>query len=149
MTSTEFVYTTYIKSTPEKVWQAITTPEFTRQYWDQQLVSDWKTGSEWKMLRNNDQSVNVVGKVIESKPPNRLTLSWAEIDKPSDESHVIFEIETVEDFVRLNVIHSKLSPYMGGRVSQGWPRVLASLKSILETGESLTGNMSPCGSNAA
>lgn len=140
----DFVYTTYIKSTPEKVWHAITTPEFTRQYWGQQLVSDWKTGSEWRMLRDSDSSLNVIGKVLESMPPNHLVLSWAEADKLTDESQVVFEIETVEDFVRLNVTHSQLSSYMSGRISQGWPRVLASLKSILETGKALSTNMGAC-----
>lgn len=149
MTNPDFVYTTYIQSTQEKVWQAITTPEFTRQYWGQELVSDWKVGAEWRMLRNSDQSVNVIGKVLESTPPNRLVLSWAEAEQLSDESQVVFEIETIEDSVRLIVTHSKLSAYMAGRISQGWPYVLSSLKSILETGKALSGKTGPCKSNAA
>jgi uncharacterized protein YndB with AHSA1/START domain len=149
MTNPDFIYTTYINSTPEKVWQAITTPEFTRQYWGHELVSDWKAGAEWRMLRNSDHSMNVIGKVLESTPPNRLVLSWAEAEKLSDESQVVFEIETLEDFVRLSITHSKLSAYMAGRISQGWPRVLSSLKSLLETGKALSAKTGSCNSNAA
>ncbi len=149
MTSPDFIYTTYINSTPEKVWQAITSPEFTRQYWGQQLVSDWKIGAEWRMLRNSDQSVNVIGKVLESTPPNRLVLSWAEAERLSDESQVVFEIETIENFVRLSVTHSKLSAYMAGHISQGWPRVLSNLKSMLETGKALSAKTGPCNWKAA
>ena len=99
MTKPDFVYTTYIKSTPEKVWQAIITPEFTRQYWGFPLISDWKKGSKWEMRRVSDDGVNVIGKVIENSPNKRLVLSWAEPDKISDESQVAFEIEVVGDLV--------------------------------------------------
>ena len=135
MTKPDFVYTTYIKSTPEKVWQAIITPEFTRQYWGFPLISDWKKGSKWEMRRVSDDGVNVIGKVIENSPNKRLVLSWAEPDKISDESQVAFEIEVVGDLVRLDVIHSKLSDYMAGRISKGWPLVLSSMKSFLESGK--------------
>ena len=149
MTKPDFVYTTYIKATPEKVWQAITTPEFTRQYAGHQYVSDWSEGSKWEMQRNSDQSVNVVGRVIESVPPKRLVLSWTEADKLSDESQVAFEIEMSDEMVRLVVTHSKLSDYMAGRISFGWPIVLSGLKTLLETGQSLSEKWGRCSSKAA
>ena len=130
----EFHYTNYIRSTPDKVWQAITSAEFTAQYWGQRLVSDWKTGSKWEMFRNSDGSLNVIGKVIESVPPQRLVLSWAEQDKLADESLVEFVIEQADALVRLTVHHTKLSDYMAGRISYGWPWVLSGLKSHLEVG---------------
>ena len=87
------------------------------------------------MRRVSDDGVNVIGKVIENSPNKRLVLSWAEPDKISDESQVAFEIEVVGDLVRLDVIHSKLSDYMAGRISKGWPLVLSSMKSFLESGK--------------
>lgn len=148
MNNPDFVYTTYIKSTPEKVWQAITNPEFTRQYAGHQYVSDWKKDSKWEMKRNSDQSVNVIGKVIESTPPHRLLLSWTEAAVPSDESHVLFEIDMSDEMVRLVVTHSKLSDYMAGRISHGWPIVLSGLKTLLETGHALSEKWGGCKSAA-
>jgi uncharacterized protein YndB with AHSA1/START domain len=133
--SKEFVYTTYIKTTPEKVWQAITTPEFTRQYWSNENISDWKQGSEWRHVDPKSKQAFVVGKVLESNPPTRLVTSWADPENPADESQVSYEITAVEDLVRLDVVHSKLSADMGGKVSKGWPLVLSSMKSFLETGK--------------
>ena len=72
-TDIEFVYTTYIKATPEKVWQAITNPEFARQYWTNQNISDWKKGSEWKHTTADGKEIKIVGKVLESDPPKRST----------------------------------------------------------------------------
>ena len=130
----EFHYTIYIKSTRDQVWRALTTPEFTAQYWGQSLGSDWKQGSKWEMIRNSDKSLNVVGTVVESIPSERLALSWAEIAKPDDESLVLFEIEQADQLVRLKITHTKLSDYMAGRISYGWPWVLSGLKSFVESG---------------
>jgi uncharacterized protein YndB with AHSA1/START domain len=139
MNNTEFVYTTYIKTTPEKLWKAITTPEFTRQYWADGIVSDWKKGSTWKHAAG---AYIMGGEVLESDPPRRLVITWAE---PGDgtniarHSRVAFEIEAIGDMVRLNVVHNDLLPgsVMAGKISVGWPRVLSSLKSLLETGAAL------------
>ena len=145
MNKPELVYVTYIRSTPQKVWDAITQPEFTRQYWGGNAnVSDWKTGSEWKHVNKSNETW-VTGKVVESIPPTRLVLSWADPDSLNDVSRVTFEMEPMEDEVRLTVTHDdfKFGSEMAGKVSKGWPHVLSSLKSFLETG---TGLKIGCGS---
>lgn len=141
MTSTEFVYTTFIQSTVQKVWNAITNAEFTRQYWGCELISDWNKGSKWHSVRNTDGATNMVGEVLESSPPNRLSYTWhfPDANAESDKSRVTFELETFEDMVKLTVTHDKLErgSDMATRISQGWPMVLSSLKSFLETGKAL------------
>jgi len=139
MTNADFVYTTYIKTTPEKVWTAITNPEFARQYWGHENISDWKKGSEWKHANGKDGEVRVIGKVLESDPPKRLVLTWADPADKADDSRVTFEIDPVGDMVRLNVVHGnfKTGSTMAGKVSMGWPLVLSSMKSFLETGKAI------------
>ena len=131
----EFVYTTYIRTTPEKVWQAITAPEFARQYWVNENISDWKKGSEWKHVAGKE--IKIGGKIVESNPPKRLVMTWASPSNPSDESQVAIDISMVEGLVRLDVVHTKLSDEMGRGVSVGWPLVLSSMKSFLETGKGI------------
>jgi uncharacterized protein YndB with AHSA1/START domain len=130
----DFVYVSYIKSTPQKVWAAITNPEFSRQYWRYELHSSWKKGAQWNMLNPAEQKTTVVGEILETAPPHRLVMSWAAPDAPDILSRVTFEIESMGDTTRLLVTHSELDPAMGAKVSQGWPRVLCGLKSFLETG---------------
>lgn len=136
--SNDLIYTTYIQTSPEKVWAAITNPEFTRQYWEHDNVSDWKVGSKWEHV-SKEGEIRIVGKVIESMPHRRLVLTWANPVNPSDESRVTFEIEAIEDMVRLNVIHDnfKADSTMAGHVANGWPLVLSSMKSFIETGKGL------------
>lgn len=154
MTKPDFIYTTYIKSTPQKVWDAITNPEFTRQYWKHENVSDWKKGSEWKHLDRQANHAKIIGKVLESSPPKRLVITWAEPDNKADDSKVTFEIEATGDMVRLVVIHGdfKADSTLPGRISMGWPLVLSNLKSFLETGKTMDiwawKNMD-CGKSAA
>ncbi len=138
--SAEFVYTTYIKSTAEKVWRAITTPEFTRQYWGKEMRSDWKQGSSWEMAAlEGGKPANVIGKVLESAPPKKLVLSWIDPQNERDTSRVKFEIEAKGEVVKLNIVHDNFSAgsTMLGKISGGWPLVLSSMKSFLETGEPL------------
>ncbi len=141
MNQPDFVYATYIRSTPEKVWAAITVPEFTRQYWGHENVSDWKQGSKWQHVRGDaERTVDIVGVVVESKPPTRLVTSWArpsDPDNPARTSRVTYEIEQIEDLVRLTVTHSdfKADEAMAKSVAGGWPFVLSSLKAFLETGK--------------
>lgn len=141
MKKPQLVYTTYIRSTPKKVWDAITQPKFTRQYWGGLAnVSDWKKGSTWDMATEGVKpEIYTTGKVLESTPPKRLVLSWIDPENLKDTSRVTYEIETVKDSVCLTVTHDqfKAGSTMPGRVNGGWPRVLSSLKSFLETGRGL------------
>jgi uncharacterized protein YndB with AHSA1/START domain len=133
------VYTTFIRSTPKKTWAAITKPEFARQYLAGiGNVSDWKKGSKWEHVAKGDE-VWITGEVVESVPAKRLVLTWADPDNLKDVSRVPFEIEKVEDQVCPTVTHDnfKAGSKMAGKVSWGWPRVLSSMKSFLETGKGL------------
>jgi uncharacterized protein YndB with AHSA1/START domain len=140
MTKTKFVYVTYIASTPEKVFQAITEPAVTRQYWGMENVSDWKTGSPWRHI--DGKTVRMVGEVIEHAPPRRLVISWAWPQEASDRTkrtRVAFDLERIDAMVKLTVTHDELEPGsdMERGITEGWPRVLSSLKSFLETGKAL------------
>ena len=141
--TTSFVYVTYIRSTPVKVFAAITKPEIARRYWGHENVSDWNPGSKWEHVRANDErTVQVVGKVIEVSPPRRLVITWANASQASDpasHSRVTFAIEDYDNMVRLTVTHDELEAgsEMAKGISKGWPIVLSSLKSFLETGSAI------------
>ena len=139
MEKTKLVYTTYIRTTPKKVWAAIIKPKFTRQYWGGgRNVSDWKPGSTWEG-RSPGNDVWITGKILKSNPPKSLVVSWAAPTNLADKSRVTFEIEAVGDMTCLTVTHDnfKAGSAMVKNVSGGWPRVLSSLKSFLETGTGL------------
>lgn len=141
MNKPELVYVTYIRSTPQKTWDAITQPEFARQYWGGNAnLSDWKEGSGWRHV-NPANETWVQGEVVESVPPKRLVLTWADPDDLKDVSRVTYEIEPQDGIVRLTVTHDRFhaDSEMAGKVSKGWPHVLSSLKSFLETGTGLDG----------
>jgi uncharacterized protein YndB with AHSA1/START domain len=139
MTEATFVYVTYIATTPEKVFEALTEGPITRQYWGLENVSDWKPGSAWKHQAPDGSGTRIVGKVLESKPPSRLVLTWAAPDDAGKPSRVSFAIERVDKMVRLTVTHEELEAGSGmdRGIREGWPRVLSSLKSFLETGKPL------------
>jgi uncharacterized protein YndB with AHSA1/START domain len=141
MTKPSYVYVTYIHATPEKIWNAITDREISRQYWHAN-VSDWKPGSRWEhQNRDGSNDVFIAGRVIESEPPRRLIISWAnpsDIADPKKVSRVTFVIEPLQDGVaRLTVTHEELEAGsdMEKGITRGWPIVLSSLKSWLETGK--------------
>jgi uncharacterized protein YndB with AHSA1/START domain len=143
MAKSTFVYAIYIAAAPETVWKALLDGEFTRQYWGHENVSDWQPGSPWTHVRaDGSRTVALLGEVLESHPPHRLVITWAE---PRDRnarvrhSRVTFDIEQVADMVRLTVTHDDLESGsdMERGIKQGWPRVLSSLKSLLETGRPL------------
>ena len=139
MQKPKLVYETFIRTTPKKLWAAITKPEFTRQYWAGLAnVSDWKKGSKWEHTTRENE-VWITGKVLECVPSKRVVLSWADPDDLADKSRVTFEIEPMKDLVCLTVTHGnfKAGSTMAGKVSSGWPRVLSSMKSFLETGKGL------------
>ncbi|TCT02237.1 SRPBCC family protein [Aquabacter spiritensis] len=141
--TTKFVYVTYILSTPEKVFEAITKPDVARRYWGHENVSDWTPGSQWAHIRANDaRTVELVGEVVEIAPPTRLVLTWANASQaadPASYSRVTFEIVEYDAMVRLTVTHDELEAGSGmaNGISKGWPAVLSSLKSFLETGRGL------------
>ncbi|MFW0777035.1 MAG: SRPBCC family protein [Rickettsiales bacterium] len=142
MSKTELIYTTYIKTTPKKLWEAITNPEFARQYWGGMVnVSDWKQGSKWEHQdTNNHNEVKLVGEVKEIKPHTRLVLSWSAPDNIENASQVSYDIIALENgVVRLDVIHSDLEigSHMHGGVSKGWPLVLSNMKTYLESGNTM------------
>jgi uncharacterized protein YndB with AHSA1/START domain len=140
--SEKFVYATYIRTTPEQLWDALTKPEFTRAYWCETWHDcDWQAGSPWRLMIP-DGRVGDSGEVLEIDRPRRLVLSWRNeftAMKQEGYSRATFELEPVGDSVKLTVTHemhqdgSKLI----AAVSNGWPHILSSLKSLLETGQAL------------
>ena len=138
-----YIYVTYIAATPEKVFDAITRPELARRYWGHENVSDWTPGSDWRHVRANDErTVELVGEVVETTPPTRLVITWANASQAADPdaySRVTFDIEPYDDMVRLTVSHDELEAGSGmaNGIQKGWPVVLSSLKSFLETGRGL------------
>jgi uncharacterized protein YndB with AHSA1/START domain len=141
-THDRFVYVTYIAAKPAQVWKALTDGELTRQYWKHTNQSDWKPGSKWKHVADDGQgTVRIVGRVIEVIPNKRLVLSWGDPDaaaEATEHSRVAIDIESIGQMVRLTVTHDDLKDAeMLRKISNGWPRVLSSLKSLLETGQAL------------
>jgi uncharacterized protein YndB with AHSA1/START domain/DNA-binding transcriptional ArsR family regulator len=137
-----YVYVTYIESTPEKVWDALTDAELTASYWGHGNVSDWKPGSRWEHVRTDGSGVaDVVGTVVVAERPTRLVTTWAAPDdeeRPDRHSRVTFDIRPHGDIVRLTVTHEDLVGEAElADVSGGWPAVLSNLKSLIETGSPL------------
>jgi uncharacterized protein YndB with AHSA1/START domain len=154
MDKPSFVYTTYIQTTPERLWEALTSPAFTQRYWSATFQTDWQPGSEmvWTLFGVTVAHPDQV--VLEADPPRRLSYTWhtftPELARAADasedqfaaangepRSRVTFEIEPVGDVVKLTVVHDGLGEQSTAAllVSRGWPRVLSRLKTLLETGE--------------
>ena len=136
-----YVYVTYIESSPERVWEALTDPSLTAQYWGHSNVSDWQAGSRWEHRRVDGSDIaDVIGTVLESTPPRRLSMTFDAPGEapPAGPSRVTFEIEPYHEIVRLTVTHENLAGTDAlDAVSAGWPAVCANLKSLLETGHVL------------
>jgi Uncharacterized conserved protein len=138
-----FVYVTYIRTTPEKLWEALIEPEFTKQYWyGVTQVSEWKVGAFWS-LKFEDGRTADAGEVLEYDPPRRLAVKWRNEFRPELKeegySRCVIEVEPLGDAVKLTVTHTierEGSKFIAA-VSGGWPAILSSLKSLLETGEPL------------
>ncbi|HXL94179.1 MAG TPA: SRPBCC domain-containing protein [Streptosporangiaceae bacterium] len=137
----DYVYVTYIESSPERVWQALTDPGLSAQYWGHSNVSDWAAGSTWEHRRVDGSGIaDVIGTVLEATPPRRLTLTFDAPDAtpPGGPSRVTFDIEPFHEIVRLTVTHENLADDDAlEAISAGWPAVCANLKSLLETGHVL------------
>jgi uncharacterized protein YndB with AHSA1/START domain len=142
MPKPEFVYVTYIETTPEKLWQALTDGNFTERYWfGARLRSDWKVGSSFEMVRS-DGAVSDAGKVVACDPPRLLAYTFVNLsDRYKNEFPALatFVLEPYGKLVKLTLTHEGFqegSKMLSG-VSKGWPAILASLKSLLETGQPL------------
>jgi uncharacterized protein YndB with AHSA1/START domain/DNA-binding transcriptional ArsR family regulator len=136
-----FVYVTYIRSTPERLWDVLTSADLTARFWGHSNVSDWQPGSAWEHRRVDGSGiVDVAGTVLEAQPPTRLVITF---DAPGEQSPggpsiVTFLVEPHEEIVRLTITHENLADGDALTVvSAGWPAVAANLKSLLETGEVL------------
>jgi uncharacterized protein YndB with AHSA1/START domain/DNA-binding transcriptional ArsR family regulator len=135
-----FVYVTYIESSAESVWEALTQPEITAAYWGRRQISDWEVGSPWQHQRADGSGIaDLAGTVLESTPPHRLVMTWGPSGEapPEKISRVTFQLEPFHEIVRLTVMHEDLDDDMFAGISKGWPAVLANLKSLLETGHVL------------
>jgi uncharacterized protein YndB with AHSA1/START domain len=143
MNKPTFVYVTYIATTPEKLWEALTDPSFTVRYWfGFRVDARGKAGA--RMTAVNPSGVLVHDDaILESDPPRRLVYEWKSLyEEFKDEpvSRVSFEIEPKADHVKLTVIHDDFDEgsLMFQKISDGWPAVLSNLKSLLETGKPMT-----------
>jgi uncharacterized protein YndB with AHSA1/START domain len=142
MSKPSFVYVTYIVTTPDKLFNALIDPEMTRRYWcNHRNESDWRVGSAWRHQDYDDANeIDVAGTVLENDPPRRLVVSWANPGEEGDSakcSRVTFDLEQLEKSVRLTVMHDELEPdsQMLRGITFGWPAVLSSLKTFIETGD--------------
>jgi uncharacterized protein YndB with AHSA1/START domain len=138
----EFVYVTYIETTPEKLWQALTSSEFSRRYWfNTELQSDWKVGSPFALVMNG--TTTDVGEILQADPPRRLSYTFHhvlnEAARKEPPTKVVFDLEKHGKFVKLTLTHENFaegSKLLDG-ISRGWPAILSSLKSLLESGTAL------------
>ena len=143
-TAPDFVYTIYIAASADTVWNGLFDRQLTKAYWGHFNVSDWKPGSRWEHVRSDESGkADIVGKVIEIDPPRKLVTSWVSPADEGDEakhSRVTYEITPLGPDTRLTVTHSDLEAgsTMHAGVTQGWPAVLSNLKSLLETGRTLS-----------
>ena len=138
----EFVYVSYIETTPAKLWEALTSSEFSKRYWwDTSVVSDWKVGSPFSLVLNG--KTTDVGEILEADPPRRLCYSFRHIlneaARKERPSRITFVLEPHGKLVKLTLMHEDFaenSVILDG-ISKGWPAIMSSLKSMLETGQPL------------
>ena len=150
MARSTFVYVTYIRTTAEKLWSALTNDvEFMKQYWfGVHCESQWTKGSDWKMVHPDGRILDA-GKIVEAQPPTRLVIRWQHQQKPElkaeGESLCTMELETLGSAVKLTITHtiecepSKLIEAVSG----GWPKVISNLKSLLEGGSAVLSDPYP------
>ena len=138
-----FVYVTFIRTTPERLWSALTDPQFMRQYWfGVHADTDWKVGSPWQLVFA-DGRIADTGEIVEADPPRRLVIKWRNEFRPELKaegySRCTMNIEPVDGVVKLTITHAMDQPESKfiEAVSGGWPHILSNLKTLLETGEVL------------
>lgn len=136
-----FVYVTFIRTTPERLWQALTDPDLNSKYWfNMRQQTEWKPGAAWRLVFP-DGRVADSGEIVEIDPLRRIVIKWRNEFKPEamteGYSRCTIELEPAGDAVKLSVVHAIDRPdsKLIEAVSGGWPRVLSNLKSLLETGE--------------
>jgi DNA-binding transcriptional ArsR family regulator/uncharacterized protein YndB with AHSA1/START domain len=156
MEKPEFVYKTYIRTTPQQLWKALTKPSFTQNYWGVTFETDWRSGSTMTWTQGDVKMSDPEQVVVDSEPFRRLsytwhtfTSEWAEHNNYTDEvladfrsgprSKVTFDLEAIGDLVKLTVVHDGFEPGSSvlASISEGWPVILSSLKTVLETGTPL------------
>jgi uncharacterized protein YndB with AHSA1/START domain len=143
MADSRFVYVIYIRTTAEKLWDALRDPEFTRQYWAETYqISEWRLGAPWRLMIK-DGRIADQGEILEIDPPNKLVVSWQNQFLPEltaeGFSKLTLTLQPEGESVKLTVIHemARDKSKLIDSVSNGWPHILSSLKTLLETGESL------------
>jgi uncharacterized protein YndB with AHSA1/START domain len=150
MARSTFVYVTYIRTTQEKLWSALTDDaEFMKQYWfGTHCESEWTPGASWKMVYP-DGTVSDAGEIVEAESPRRLVIRWQHQDKPElkaeGESHCTMELESSGPAVKLSITHTierEPSNFIAA-VSGAWPMCISNLKSLLETGSIVLQNHFP------
>src|SRR5471030_2571627 len=140
MARSTFVYVTYIRTTPEKLWSALTDEEFMKQYWfGMHCESQWTTGSPWKLVSLDGQILDA-GEIVEAEPPRRLVIRWQHQNKPElkaeGDSLCTIELEPNGTAVKLSMTHTidREPSTLIAAVSGGWPKILSNPKSLLEIG---------------
>jgi uncharacterized protein YndB with AHSA1/START domain len=142
MSKPEFVYVTYIETTPEQLWEALTNSEFSKRYWfGTEVRSDWNVGSSFALV--TDGKTSDTGKILEADRPRRLSYTFKhelfEEMRNEPATKVVFTLEPYGNIVKLTVTHEGFmeGSKLLGAVSNGWPAILSGLKSLLETGKVL------------
>jgi uncharacterized protein YndB with AHSA1/START domain len=140
MARSTFVYVIYIRTTPQKLWSALTDVAYMKQYWfGNHCESQWIPGSSWKMVSGDGQILDA-GEIVEAEPPRRLVIRWRHQNKPEliaeGESLCTMELEPSATAVKLSITHTieREPSKLITAVSGGWPKILSNLKSLLETG---------------
>ena len=141
MSKPEFVYVTFIRTTPEKLWQALTSKEFSKRYWfGTDVQSDWKVGSSFALVTRGQTTD--VGEILEADPPRRLSYTFRHLQnedmRQEQASKVVFSIEPHGEVVKLTLTHEGFAnSKLLSAISTGWPAIMSNLKSLLESGDVL------------
>src|ERR1700719_1601565 len=143
MARSTFVYVTYIRTTPEKLWSALTDVEFMKQYWfGMHCECQWTAGSSWKLVSRSGQTFDS-GEIIKAEPPRRLVIRWQHQNKPElkaeGESQCTMELEPIGTAVKLSITHTieRDPSKLIAAVARGWPKIISNLTPVRETGSAV------------